>query len=88
VSWCCSLHASDVVFDLFWFPEFLLSVDAGLVHIVVVVIFVVGFNGKQMELVLPCLLPILLAQNVELAGVVVHAFLAWWCSFEQTDWVV
>jgi len=85
---CCCLHASDIILDLFWFPEFLVPVDPWLVDVVVIVELFEGVDVEQMFAVLAVLLASVFAQDVQLAGVMVDAFLSWWCSLEQADGVV
>jgi len=82
------LHAANVVLDLFRFPEFLVPVDARLVDVVVVVELVEGVDVEQMFAVLSVLLACVLAQDVQLAGVMVHSLLSGWSSLEQADGVV
>jgi len=78
----------DVILDLFGFPEGLVAIHVWLVDVVVVVELAVSFNLKQMVVVQLLLLAAVLAQDVQLAAVVVDTLLARRCSLEKSDGVV
>jgi len=54
----------------------------------VVVVFVVGLNFKQVMVISCLLLSSMFAQNVQFTAVVVDTFLTGWCSFKQSNGVV
>jgi len=81
-------HLLDKVLDLFRLPEGLVPVDIWLVDVVVIVELVVSLDLKEVVIVKALLFSPVLAQNVQLAAVVVDALLTGWCSFQKSDGVV
>jgi len=75
------LHLLDGILDLLWLPELHVPVHVWGEDVVVVVVFVVGLNFKQVVGVLGLLLARMLAQNVQFTAVVVDTFLTGGCSF-------
>jgi len=82
------LHFLDIVFDLLRLPELLFPVDVWFVDVVVVVVLVVGFDPEEVEVVLALLLAVVLADDVQLASIIVDTLLTGWSAFEKPYWVV
>ena len=69
------LHATNIVSNFFWFPEFSVAVYTWFVDVVMIVIFSIGFNFEQMVLICLILFPVMLAHDVEFRSIIIDTFL-------------
>merc|ERR1711962_237085 len=83
-----ALHATNIVSNFFWFPEFSVAVYTWFVDVVMIIIFSIGFNFEQMVLISLVLFPVMLAHDVEFRSIIVDTFLSWRSAFQESNWVV